>query len=210
MKEIERKWLVTGWPEDYVPEEESAPRLLEIQSMRQGYVSVEPTVRIREESFLYLRPEDGSQPAISSVPLSGKISTSLPSKVMPAAQANALDTSYILCFKSSGGIAREEIEFPIEKDQFAQLESLIGLPLIPKIRRTYRLSDGQHLEVNQVDADSDTAFWYAEIEFPSIEKARGWSPDTPWLSAYLHEEVTEIPGYSMGSYWLRTRKANKP
>ena len=177
MKEIERKWLVSGWPEDAVPEAGSLPLLLETQAMRQGYISVDPTVRIREESFLY--PETNQ-------------------------------TAYILCFKSSGGIAREEIEFPIKKDQFAQLESLIGLPLIPKIRRTYRLSDGRHLEVNQVDAGSDTAFWYAEIEFPSIEKARGWSPDSPWLSAYLHEEVTEIPGYSMGSYWLRTRKTNKP
>lgn len=38
--EIERKWLVQGWPD--LP-------LLEEQHMRQGYISVEPTVRIREE-----------------------------------------------------------------------------------------------------------------------------------------------------------------
>lgn len=40
--EIERKWLVSGWPE----------RLPEagVLQMRQGYISLRPTVRIREEA----------------------------------------------------------------------------------------------------------------------------------------------------------------
>lgn len=42
--EIERKWMVDGWP----PEELSFPLLVN-HSMRQGYISVRPTVRIREE-----------------------------------------------------------------------------------------------------------------------------------------------------------------
>ena len=41
--EIERKWMVTGWPEGLAMEEEFA--------MRQGYISVQPTVRIREEAL---------------------------------------------------------------------------------------------------------------------------------------------------------------
>ena len=41
--EIERKWMLKGWP----PEELGLPLLYE-QSMRQGYISVRPTVRIRE------------------------------------------------------------------------------------------------------------------------------------------------------------------
>lgn len=41
--EIERKWMVSGWPEADLP-------LIREQSMRQGYISVEPTVRIREEA----------------------------------------------------------------------------------------------------------------------------------------------------------------
>ena len=40
--EIERKWMVTGWPEGLPLEEEF--------TMRQGYISVQPTVRIRERS----------------------------------------------------------------------------------------------------------------------------------------------------------------
>lgn len=40
--EIERKWMVNGWPED-LP-------LLETYQMDQGYISVRPTVRIRREA----------------------------------------------------------------------------------------------------------------------------------------------------------------
>lgn len=41
--EIERKWLVDGWPEG-LP-------LIRTHHMRQGYLSVRPTVRIREEAL---------------------------------------------------------------------------------------------------------------------------------------------------------------
>ena len=44
--EIERKWMVTGWPS-----EQLGLQMLYEQSMRQGYVSVRPTVRIREEAM---------------------------------------------------------------------------------------------------------------------------------------------------------------
>ena len=43
--EIERKWMVKTWPDAFA----SLP-LLRTQSMRQGYISVRPTVRIREEA----------------------------------------------------------------------------------------------------------------------------------------------------------------
>lgn len=41
--EIERKWMVKGWPEE-LP-------LLETYKMDQGYISVHPTVRIRREAL---------------------------------------------------------------------------------------------------------------------------------------------------------------
>ena len=168
--EIERKWLVNGWPEELLPEGTSAPPILETQDMRQGYISVEPTVRIREE-------KNGDA-----------------------------DPVCILCFKSGRGLAREEIEFPITEENFKKLEKLIGLPLVPKTRKTYLLSDGCRLEVNHVDASSETAFWYAEIEYDSVERAKDWRPAETWLAEYLANEVTETPGYSMGAYWIRTRK----
>ena len=75
--EIERKWLVEGWPQG-LP-------LVEEYTMRQGYVSVRPTVRIREEA------KTGGE------------------------------TAWVLCFKSAGGLAREEIERPIDKALFDDL-----------------------------------------------------------------------------------------
>ena len=166
--EIERKWMVKGWPEgDAFPE---LP-LKEEFAMRQGYISVHPTVRIREEAL------------------------------------KGGETAYILCFKSGGGLAREEIERSIDKAFFDDLETkIIGKPLIPKTRRSYCLPDGLVLEVNHVDEGQPTEFWYAEVEYPTVEAARSWKPEAVGLGAYLSDDVTDQPGQSMGEYWLQTRK----
>ena len=164
--EIERKWMVDGWP----PEELKLPLLYE-QKMRQGYISVRPTVRIREEDMT-----GGS-------------------------------TEYVLCFKSGAGLVRKEIEMDITRDKFLELEDLIGLPLIPKVRRTYALPNGLKLEVNHVDEGLPTEFWYAEIEYPTAAQARSWDAAgiSPVLAAYLDDDVTEEPGQTMGAYWITTR-----
>ena len=115
--EIERKWMVKGWPEGLPLREEFA--------MRQGYISVRPTVRIREEALTGGR------------------------------------TDYILCFKSGGGLAREEIERSIDKALFE--------------------------------------------EYPTVEAALAWQPESCGLGDYLKDEVTNQPGQSMGEYWVETR-----
>jgi len=160
--EIERKWMVKGWPEGLPLKEEFA--------MRQGYISVHPTVRIREEALTGGR------------------------------------TDYILCFKSAGGLAREEIERSIDKALFDDLEhKIIGKPLIKKLRRSFTLSDGSVLEVNHVDEGLPTEFWYAEVEYATVEAALAWQPESCGLGAYLSDEVTNQPGQSMGEYWMQTR-----
>ncbi len=159
--EIERKWMVTGWPENL-------PLLFE-HNMRQGYITVRPTVRIREEALM------GSK------------------------------TSYVLCIKTGAGIVRKEIEMDIPKDKFDELEEVIGYPLIPKVRRTYELPDGNHLEVNHVDEGLPTEFWYAEIEYETEEAARSWDASSVGLEEYLNDDVSEQPGQSMGAYWVLTR-----
>ena len=160
--EIERKWLVGGWP--------AGLPLVEEFTMRQGYISVAPTVRIREEA------KTGGE------------------------------TAWVLCFKSAGGLAREEIERPIDQALFDELAAkIIAKPLIEKVRRTYLLPDGRHLEVNHVDAGQPGAFWYAEVEYPTVTEAEAWTPAGAALAAYLADEVTGQPGQSMGAYWARTR-----
>lgn len=160
--EIERKWMVQGWPSLPLP-------LLMEQKMRQGYFTVVPTVRIREEHTV------------------------------------GGETEYILCFKSGSGIAREELETAVPEDFFRRFEKMIGHPLIPKVRRTYLLPDGNHLEVNHVDEGLPTEFWYAEVEYRSVEAARSWDPDSVGLKDYLNDDVTDKPGESMGAYWIKTR-----
>ena len=144
--EIERKWMVTGWP--------AGLEQTSVYNMDQGYISVRPTVRIRRE----------------------------------------------------GGLSREEIETEIDAALFARLEHLIGKPLIHKERRGYQLPGGLTLEVNCVDPDLPTAFWYAEVEFETEAQALAWDPAGCGLADYLHEECTGKPGSSMGEYWLQTRK----
>ena len=160
--EIERKWMVTGWPE-------GLPMAAQLE-MEQGYVAVRPTVRIRRESVV------------------------------------GGETHLVLCFKGEGTLSREEIETEIDADLFAKLEHLIGKPLIHKERRGYALPGGLTLEVNCVDPDLPTAFWYAEVEFETEAQALAWDPAGCGLADYLHEECTGKPGSSMGEYWLQTRK----
>ena len=160
--EIERKWMVTGWP--------AGLKQTSVYNMDQGYISVRPTVRIRRE-------------ALQGGP-----------------------TALVLCFKGAGGLSREEIETEIDAALFARLEHLIGKPLIHKERRGYQLPGGLTLEVNCVDPDLPTAFWYAEVEFETEAQALAWDPAGCGLADYLHEECTGKPGSSMGEYWLQTRK----
>ena len=161
--EIERKWMVKGWPEG-----------LPLQG------------GICHAAGLYQR----AGPLCAS----GK---------------NALTggrTDYILCFKVRGRLAREEIERSIDKELFDDLEyKIIAKPLIPKLRRSYTLPDGSVLEVNHVDEGQPTEFWYAEVEYPTVESALAWQPESCGLGDYLKDEVTNQPGQSMGEYWVETR-----
>lgn len=167
--EIERKWMVKGWPSSNFP-------LLFTEQMRQGYIATHPTVRIREENT---------------------ISSTITEKT--------IQDNYVLCFKSSGLLARKEIEMNIPKEKFMELEDLIGLPLIHKIRNTYLLPDGHHLEVNHVDEGLDSEFWYAEIEFQTEEEAIHFNPHQVGLKDYLNDDVTKQPNQSMAAYWCATR-----
>ena len=107
-------------------------------------------------------------------------------------------TALVLCFKGAGTLSREEIETEIDAELFAKLEHLIGKPLIRKERRGYRLPGGLTLEVNCVDPDLPTAFWYAEVEFETEAQALAWDPAAAGLADYLHDECTGKPGSSMG------------
>ena len=158
--EIERRWLVNGWPE-------LEPTAL--VHMDQGYFSTRPAVRVRREA------EAGGP------------------------------CRYVVCFKGKGGLVREEIELPVTAEQYQSLTEMLTGPMIQKEQRRYSLPGGLTLEVNSVDPQLDTGFFYAEVEFSSEEDARAWIP-TEALASYLSHEVTGQPGESMAAYWERTRE----
>lgn len=158
--EIERRWLVDGWP-DLTPDS--------IVEMDQGYFAVRPAIRIRREAVV-----GGS-------------------------------TAYVLCFKGKGGLVREEIELELTPDHYHRLKAMLNKPMIQKEQRRYSLPGGLTLEVNSVDPQLDTGFFYAEVEFSSEEDARAWTT-TGALTSYLSHEVTGQPGESMAAYWERTRE----
>lgn len=151
--EIERRWKITGFPEN-LP-------LLRQAHMRQGYIATAPVVRIRT---------DGAR--------------------------------CVLCFKGKGTLAREEIETDIDAETFRRLEAFIGKPLVSKDYRVYALPDGRRLEVSLVDEDLPTHFFYAEVEFDTVEQAQAYVPPA---DIGLQEEMTEDRGFSMSAYWKRTR-----
>lgn len=113
-------------------------------------------------------------------------------------------TTYILCFKGEGTLVRQEIELPLEAETFGQLQELLPAPMMRKDYRVYALPDGHRLECSLVDGDEPDGFYYAEVEFDSVEESEAFIPP-----AFLGPEATEDPAFSMSEYWLTKLKREK-
>lgn len=109
-------------------------------------------------------------------------------------------TARSLTIKSGSGLVRREVRIDLSREQFDALAEMIPQPFISKDYRVYRLPGGLELECSLVDEGTDTAFLYAEIEFPSVEAAKAFPP-----LPLFKQEVTENPAYRMNRYWRDTR-----
>ena len=90
--------------------------------------------------------------------------------------------------KMGEGLARTEIEFELSQDQFLQLWPSTEGRRVSKTR--YRLPVGAYTaELDRFDGDL-TGLLLVEVEFPSIEASRQFSPPD-WFG----EEVTEDGRY---------------
>ena len=146
-------------------------------------------------------PQEGALPLLAEVEKAqGYLCTApvvrIRSEHTAAQNGRPAADAYILCIKGKGTLAREEIETPLSAETFARLQAFLGVPLIRKRTRLYRLPDGHILECSHVDETEPTAFYYAEVEFSSVEEAAAFSPP-----AFLGEEKTEDPTFSMSVYW---------
>lgn len=104
------------------------------------------------------------------------------------------EKDYKLCIKGGGTLVREEVELPLTAGEYERLCALLPMPPVEKQHIRCPLPDGHVLECNLVDGN----FYYAEVEFSSVEEARAFAPPD-----FLGREVTEEPGHSMSSYWKK-------
>ncbi|MBQ4396911.1 MAG: adenylate cyclase [Clostridia bacterium] len=102
--------------------------------------------------------------------------------------------------KGKGTLVRAEVNIDITAEQYYEMEPLLTRELIFKDYHVYDLGNGLRLECSIVDGDTDHGFSYAEVEFDSVEAAHAFVPP-----ACLGREVTEVPGFSMNSYWRNGR-----
>ncbi len=123
------------------------------------------------------------------------------SEVTAAQNGCAAKEEYILCIKGKGRLARTEIETPLTAEVFAQLKAFIGVPLVRKQTRLYRLADGHVMECSLVDDGEPTAFYYAEVEFSTLDEATLFA-----APEWFGEDKTMDGSFSMSAYW-RTKCA---
>ncbi|MDD6174708.1 MAG: aminoglycoside 6-adenylyltransferase [Firmicutes bacterium] len=105
-----------------------------------------------------------------------------------------------ICVKGRGGLVRTEVEQEISLEKFQALCTLLPAEPVEKEQRTYTLPDGHVLECNCVEQGK---YWYAEVEFASEQEAAEFVPP-----AFLGEELTGRPGFSMSEYWNQKLKGS--
>lgn len=107
-----------------------------------------------------------------------------------------------MTFKSGGTLTRTEIETNVtDKTWYDYLKKLGYKPIVKDYRILY--NNGYLIEFNLVDGGTDTAFYYAEVEFDSEEEANNYV--WPFPEVFI-EDVTDKPEYKMANYWKRTRE----
>ena len=176
--EIERKFLVNYLPFDLGE--------FEVIHITQGYISIDPVIRIRSEVMKIPREDTGVKEltSIFSSPIS-----STPMKMR-----------YTLTCKGKGLMAREELNLLISGDAYRHLLSKVEGRLIKKDRYIIPMDDDPDGLVCELDVFKEDLepLVMAEIEFVSEEEARAFDP--PY---WFGEEVTDQPAYQNANMSLR-------
>lgn len=108
------------------------------------------------------------------------------------------EATYRLTVKGEGTLVRHEVEVELSAEQYEALRKMLAAPPATKRHRTYDLPGGETLECSLVDEGDEGAFYYAEVEFETVEEARAFKPP-----AFLGREVTEEAGWIMAAHCRR-------
>lgn len=107
----------------------------------------------------------------------------------PVIRIRKKDQQYILTYKSSGFMIREEFEEDITKEQYDHLKKKLDYNLIEKRRYLVPLHGGLTAEVD-VFGSHLNGLIMAEVEFSSEELANGFDPPS-----WFDQEVTLDPTF---------------
>lgn len=160
-------------------------------------------VEIERKFLIESFPDCLGEPLETSVMLQGYISTSPTVRIRSKSTQNG--DGYRLCFKSAGTLKRREVEIDITKEKFNELIPLLNTPLVQKVQKVYSLKaagyENLKLECNFVTKNGKDEFYYAEVEFSSVEEAQSFIPPE-----FLGKELTMYPQFTMGSYCRNSEK----
>lgn len=102
----------------------------------------------------------------------------------PVVRIRRQDEDYILTYKSTGMMAREEYNLPLTKEAYEHLKEKADGIVLSKTRYLLPLQDGLTIELDVFDRTYE-GLWLAEVEFESIEQAESFVPPV-WFG----EDVT--------------------
>ncbi|MBQ7149185.1 MAG: CYTH domain-containing protein [Pseudobutyrivibrio sp.] len=106
----------------------------------------------------------------------------------PVVRIRKKNDKYILTYKGSGLMAREEIEANLTQESYEHLlEKIDGFPI--KKRRYLIPYEAYTIELDVFSGHMDGLIM-AEVEFPSVEEAEGFNPP-----AWFGQDVTDDRRY---------------
>lgn len=107
----------------------------------------------------------------------------------PVVRVRRQDEDYILTYKGSGMMAREEYNLPLNKEAYEHLLTKADGAIISKKRYLIPLSEQLTIELDEFYRPMNDLL-LAEVEFPSIEEANAFVPPE-WFG----EDVTFDAAY---------------
>ena len=95
--------------------------------------------------------------------------------IVPVVRIRRSNDSYILTYKASGLLSREEYNLPLTKEAYEHLRTKVDGILISKRRYLIPEKDGLTIELDLFDSPYE-GLVLAEVEFPTVEAAHAYEP----------------------------------